>query len=123
MAIALRCEGCGAALRVREGVKYVSCQACGVGLEIVREGGALFTAIDQELAREGAQVPVAEAAARALSRRPSRPSSIAAGALTVVAGAGAASMGLSFAGGWWLAAGLLVMLVGAGAMVRAIASR
>jgi hypothetical protein len=123
MAIALRCEGCGAALRVREGVKHVSCQACGVGLEIVREGGVVYATIDEELRRQGANVPVAEAAARALSRRPSRPSSIAAGAVAVLAGAGAVSMGLSVGGWFWLAAGLLVMLVGAGAVVRAIASR
>jgi hypothetical protein len=123
MATVLRCEGCGAALRVRDGIKHVTCGSCGVGLTIVREGGAVYAAIDEELRREGAQVPVAEAAARALSRRPSRASSVAAGAVTALAGAGAAAIGLSVGGGWWLAAGVLVVVVGAGAALRALLSR
>jgi hypothetical protein len=122
MAVALRCEGCGAALRVRESARHVTCEGCGAGLEVVREGGAVYTVIDEELQRESERAPIAEAAARALSRRPSRGSSVAAGAVTALAGAGAALLGVSAGGWWWIAAGVAVMLVGAGAALRALRS-
>ncbi len=119
--IALRCAGCREALRVREQARHLTCCECGAGLEVVREGGAAFTVLDQVIA-QSADAPAAEGVVRSLLRRPSRGASLLAGVTTAIAGAGWA--GLSFRAGWWwwVALGALVALVGAASALRAATS-
>ena len=41
--LTLRCNGCGAPLRVAESARFISCSHCEVTLEVMRDGGTIWT--------------------------------------------------------------------------------
>jgi hypothetical protein len=56
----LRCNNCGGNLQIPAGVRFVTCEFCGRGLEVKREGGIAFTAVVQRLERLAKQVDCLE---------------------------------------------------------------
>lgn len=123
--LALRCSGCGAALRVPQEVESATCASCGAGVRIHREGGAVYTTLDRELEADAApSVAVCEPGELPWpARPPGRASAIAAGVVAAGAGISWAALSLS-AGTWgWFAAGTFVGLTGAASALRAALAR
>ncbi len=117
----IRCEACEGAIDVPDDVRLVTCQACGAGLVVVREGGAAYTRRDSSLSL--AQQPTDRSPGAAIfaraSRTPRRGAALFAGFAMALTGAGyaAVSAGAGLTG--WSIAGALVTLAGIATVLRA----
>lgn len=52
----LRCNHCGASLRIPAGARFVTCEFCTTSLEVKREGGVAFTAVVEQVQRLGRKI-------------------------------------------------------------------
>lgn len=123
-AVSLRCAHCGEAISVRDDVRLLTCAACGSGLAVVREGGAIYAVVDRNLKTGAAPARGADVggAWAQISARPRRASAALAGAVALAAGLAWAILSAAAGSAAWIVA-LGAGVAAAGALAFAYALR